>query len=134
MVRFIADIFFIWKGDESSLATFIKYMEGVESSIKLTHEKSYNSVNFLDTKVIKDVQGNISTVIFQKLTDTDPYLHWTSAHPPHLKKSIPYSQGLRLRRICSSTTILEQRILEYSTFTGTQRDDKVFDIFQTVNC
>ena len=134
MVRFIADIFFIWKGDESSLATFIKYMEGVELSIKLTHEKSYNSVNFLDTKVIKDVQGNISTVIFQKLTDTDPYLHWTSAHPPHLKKSIPYSQGLRLRRICSSTTILEQRILEYSTFTGTQRDDKVFDIFQTVNC
>ena len=134
MVRFIADIFFTWKGDESSLATFIKYMEGVESSIKLTHEKSYNSVNFLDTKVIKDVQGNISTVIFQKLTDTDPYLHWTSVHPPHLKKSIPYSQGLRLRRICSSTTILEQRILEYSTFTGTQRDDKVFDIFQTVNC
>ena len=113
MVRFIADIFFIWKGDKSSPATFIKCMEGAESSIKLTHEKSYKSVNFLDTKVIKDVQGNISTDIFQKPTDTHQYLHWTSAHPPHLKKSIPYSQGLRLRRICSSTAILEQRILEY---------------------
>ena len=112
-VRFIDDIFFIWKGDESSLATFIKYLNGVESSIKFTHEKFYKSVNFLDTKVIKDVQGNISTDIFQKPTDTHAYLHWTSAHPPHLKKSIPYSQALRLRRICSSTTILEQRILDY---------------------
>ena len=78
------------------------------------NEKSYKSVNFLDTKIIKDVQGNISTDIFQKPTNTHPYLHWTSAHPPHLKKSIPYSQALRLRRICSSTTILKQRILEYS--------------------
>ena len=115
-VRFIDDIFLTCKGDESSLATFIKYLNGVESSIKLAHEKSYKSVNFLDTKVIKDVQGNISTDIFQKPTDTHPYLHWTSAHPPHLKKSIPYSQALRLRRICSSTTILKQRILEYSNF------------------
>ena len=115
-VRFVDDIFFIWKGDESSLTTFIKYLNGVESSIKFTHEKSYKSVNFLDTRVIKDVRGNISTDIFQKPTDTHPYLHWTSAQPPHLKKSIPYSQALRLRRICSSTTILEQRILEYSNF------------------
>ena len=42
--------------------------------------------------------------------------HTYIAHPPHLKKSIPYSQALRLRRICSSTTILKQRILEYSNF------------------
>ena len=77
---------------------------------------SYKSVNFLNTKVIKDVQGNISTDIFQKPRDTKPYLHWTSAHPPHLKQSVPYSQALRLRRICSSTRVLEQRILEYSNF------------------
>ena len=115
-VRFIDDIFLIWKGDESSLTTFIKYLNGVVPSITFTHEISYKSVNFLDTKVIKDVQGNISTDIFQKPTDTHSYLHWTSAHPPHLKQSIPYSQTLRLRRICSSTRVLDQRILEYSNF------------------
>ena len=58
---------------------------------------SYKSVNFLNTKVIKDVQGNISTDVFQKRTDTHPYLHWTSAHPPHLKQSVPYGQALRLK-------------------------------------
>ena len=44
------------------------------------------------------------------------YIYRTSAHPPHLKQSIPYSQALRLGRICSSTRVLEQRILEYSNF------------------
>ena len=115
-VRFIDDIFLIWKGDKSSLTTFIKYLNSVVPSITFTHEISYKSVNFLDTKVIKDVQGNISTDIFQKPTDTHSYLHWTSAYPPHLKQSIPYSQALRLRRICSSTRVLDQRILEYSNF------------------
>ena len=115
-VRFIDDIFLIWKADESSLTTFIKYLSGVVPSIRFTHEISYKSVNFLDTKVIKDVQGNISTDIFQKPTDTHPYLYWTSAYPPYLKQSLPYSQALRLRRRCSSTHVLEQRILEYSNF------------------
>ena len=93
-VMFIDDIFLIWKEDGSSPATFRKYLKGVEPSTRFTHEISYKSVNFLDTKVI-DVQGYISTDTIQKPTDTHPYLHWTSAHPPHLKESIPYSQALK---------------------------------------
>ena len=115
-VRFIDDIFLIWKGNNNSLTTFIEHLNGVVPSIKFTHEISCISVNFLDTKIIKDARGNISTDVYQKPTDTHPYLHWTSAHPPHIKYSIPYSQALRLRRICSSTDILEQRIMEYSNF------------------
>ena len=38
------------------------------------------------------------------------------AHQPLLKRSIPYSQALRLRRICSSTDTLRKRIIEYSDF------------------
>ena len=80
------------------------------------HEISTDSANFLDTTVLKDGQGYINTDVYQKPTDTHPYLHWTSAHPPHLKRSIPYSQALRLRRICSSTDTLRKRIIEYSDF------------------
>lgn len=115
-VRFIDDIFLIWKSDKDSLINFINYLNSVAPSIKFTHEISAHSVNFLDTTVLKDNQGNISTDVYQKPTDTHPYLHWTSAHPPHLKRSIPYSQALRLRRICSSTDTLKKRIREYSDF------------------
>ena len=115
-VRFIDDIFLIWKGDIDSLTEFIDHLNNAAPSIKFTHEISTNSVNFLDTTVLKDRQGNISTDVYQKPTDTHPYLHWTSAHPPHLKQSIPYSQALRLRRICSSTDTLKKRIAEYADF------------------
>ena len=73
-------------------------------------------MNFLDTTVKKDKEGNVSTDLYQKPTDTHPYLHWTSAHPPHLKHSIPYSQALRLRRICSHSETLKNRIEEYSIY------------------
>ena len=109
-------IFLIWKGDSDSLNAFIEHLNSVVPSIKFTHEISSTSVNFLDIKVMKDSNGNISTDVYQKPKDTHPYLHWTSAHPPHLKHSIPYSQALRLRRICTSTHVLEQRIREYSEY------------------
>ena len=115
-VRFINDIFLIWKGDKDSLIDFLDYLNNVVPSIKFTHEISTDSVNFLDTTVLKDGQGYINTDVYQKPTDTHPYLHWTSAHPPHLKCSIPYSQALRLRRICSSTDTLRKRTIEYSDF------------------
>ena len=88
-----------------------------QRSIKFAHELSTNwSVNFLGTTVLKDRQGNIHTDVYQKPTDTHPYLHLTSAHPPHLKQSISYSQALRLRRISSSTDTLKKRIAEYADF------------------
>ena len=115
-VRFIDDIFLIWKGDIDYLTEFIDHLNNAAPSIKFTHEISTNSGNFLDTTILKDRQGNISTDVYQKPTDTHPYLRWTSAHPPHLKQSIPHSQALRLRRICSSTDTLKKRIAEYADF------------------
>ena len=115
-VRFIYDIFLIWKGDKDSLIDFLDYLNNVVSSIKFTHEILTDSVNFLDTTVLKDEQGYLNTDVYQKPTDTHPYQHWTSAHPHHLKRCIPYSQALRLRQICSWTDTVRKRIIEYSDF------------------
>ena len=35
------------------------------------------------------------------------YLLPSSCHPPHICKNIPYSQAIRLRRICSSDTLFQ---------------------------
>ncbi len=55
---------------------------------------------FLDTKVI--IKNNhIITDLYQKPTDSHNYLMYDSAHPQSCKDSIPYSQLLRIRWICS---------------------------------
>ena len=54
--------------------------------------------------VYKDADGKIHTSLYTKPTDSQMYLHYTSYHPKHQKQSIPYSQAVRLRRICSNDT------------------------------
>ncbi len=63
-------------------------------------EVSEISVPFLDLNINLD-NGRIWTDLYCKPTDSHNYLHFTSAHPEHNKLSLPYSQYLRLKRICS---------------------------------
>ena len=49
------------------------------------------------------------TDVFVKSTDTHQYLHATSCHVYHPKKSIPYSQALRFNRIWSENQFFDKR-------------------------
>ena len=46
----------------------------------------------------------INNTIFREPTDQQTYLHAQSNHPKPLKDSIPYSQALRIKAICSTTS------------------------------
>ena len=100
-LRYIDDLFFIWKGTEHELKEFLKEINKVHPTIKFDYSYSKTEINFLDLTIYKDISGKLATKIFTKPTDRQAYLHNTSAHPSHLKKSIPYGQALRLKRICS---------------------------------
>ena len=54
----------------------------------------------------------IKTDLYVKPTDTHQYLRMDSCHPMHCKASIPYSQALRLRRICSEEQDLKNSARE----------------------
>ena len=106
--RYIDDIFLIWEHGEESLQAFIKHLNSFHPTIKFTADYSYDKVNFLDVQVIK--QGkNLVTDLFVKSTDTHQYLQASSCHVYHSKRSIPYSQALRLNRICSEISFLDHR-------------------------
>jgi len=99
-MRYIDDIFFVWTHGREKLEDFLKRLNEVHPTIKFTHENSENEVNFLDIKV--SIEGNkVSTNLFCKPTDCHQFLHYDSCHPKHTKTSTVYSQGLRLRKICS---------------------------------
>ena len=69
--------------------------------MKFTYETSSDTVNFLDLNVSLR-NGTIHTDLYIKPTDSHHYLHYQYSHPLYTKTSIPYSQALRVNRICSS--------------------------------
>ena len=100
-VRYIDDIFLIWKGSKEDLEKFLSEINEVHQSIKFDHELSKESVNFLDCKV--SLSGKkVSTAVFTKPTDRKSYLHARSYHPSSTKEAIAYGQALRLKRICTN--------------------------------
>ena len=101
-LRYIDDIFLIWKGSKQELESFIAEINSVHKSIKFDVNFSKTTVNFLDTTVTINPNHSIKTSLYQKPTDRHNFLHHKSYHPSSTKKSLPYSQALRIRRICSS--------------------------------
>ena len=71
-------------------------------SIKFNFKFSKENIEFLDTLVYIDSSKRLQTTLYKKPTDCQNYLHAKSAHPFSLKRSIQYSQALRIKRICST--------------------------------
>lgn len=98
--RYIDDIFLIWEHGEHALLSFITAFNNVHSSISFSHSFSDKRADFLDITVFLR-NGRLSTTLFKKPTDRHQYLHFHSSHLKHWKTSIPYSQALRFKRVCT---------------------------------
>jgi hypothetical protein len=109
--RFIDDIFMIWENGQDTLNEFLNHLNNCHNTIKFTWDTSPTSVVFLDTKVLIDENHRLYTTLYCKPTDSHSYLLYSSHHPMHLKNSLPYSQLLRVRRICSRQTDFDQNAL-----------------------
>lgn len=101
-------MFLLWEHGEESLKDFLTTLNSCHSTIKFTAEYSLEEVNFLDVKVIRK-GDQIVTDLYVKPTDTHQYLQASSCHVYHSKISIPYSQTLRLNRICSEPEFFDKR-------------------------
>ena len=86
----------IWPHSVTELHSFLQALNQVNQSLKFTYDISPNQVHFLDVMIYKDNCGNLETGLYTKPTDPPLYLHFSSFHPKHQKKSIPYSQAIRL--------------------------------------
>ena len=87
---------------ESELRQFMNEINQKHQSIKFEFKFSKESLEFLDTLVYIDSKNRLQTTLYKKPTDCQNYLHAKSAHLFSLKRSIPYSQALRIKHICST--------------------------------
>ena len=137
--RLIDDLFMIWNSSEKSLLTFHNSLNNFHSTIKFEINYSTVKVNFLDTTVyIED--SLIKTTLYTKPTDKKQYLAYSSNHPRHTMKAIPYSQALRYKRIITDNEILKNELdtllhrftsRGYPTTETTQQISKVYLLNRT---
>ena len=113
--RYIDDIFLLWTGSDTQWDTYFDYLNSFHNTIKFTTNLSSSELPFLDIS-IKLLDGYLVTDLYTKSTDAHAYLHFSSCHPHHCKHNIPYSQMLRLRRICSRDEDFRLRSSELSKY------------------
>ena len=99
--RFIDDIFFVWTYGQNELDNFVEYLNNCHHTIKFTLETSLLKINFLNITITHESDSSISTNLYCKPTDSHNYLLYSSEHPRHLLNGIPYSQFVRVKRLCS---------------------------------
>ena len=109
--RYIDDVFMIWPHGQDSLDQFVDHLNSKHDTIKFTVESSTTQVNFLDVSVTINNEGGLTTSLYTKPTDSHNYLLYSSEHPRHLLRGIPYSQFLRVRRICTNIIDFRQHAL-----------------------
>ena len=100
-IRYIDDIFCIYPAGPTEAQGFLSFLNDQHPTIKFTADISQKTVHFLDVEITVGQKGELHTSLYRKPTDTYRYLHYNSFHPTHQKKAIPYSQFIRVRRVCS---------------------------------
>ena len=104
-LRYIDDIFMIWTGTKQELLIFLEKLNSKHKTIKFEHNISNSNISFLDTLIYKEKNNTLQTILYRKPTDQQSNLHAHSDHPKSLKRSILYSQALRIKTICSTVTV-----------------------------
>ena len=105
----------IWTHSLEDLDAFTTYLNGIHPSIKFTCNHSFQSIVFLDVNV-SIINGKIITDLYTKPTDKNQYLLHSPCHPTHIKRVIPSSLALRLRRTCSTDETFNLRTNELMTY------------------
>ena len=89
---------------------FLKNLNEFHPNLKFAYEKLKRKLIFQIQSLLTD--GKIVADLYCKPTDSHQYLHYDSCHAEHIKRSIFFSQTLRLKRICSQKSNLDSHVRE----------------------
>ena len=89
------------RNGEKELEKFMSSFNSLTPNCKFTYGSSKKDISFLDLKVSLTKGKLLSTDLYIKPTDRHQYLHYSSGHPEHTKRSVVYCQLLRVSQICS---------------------------------
>ena len=112
--RYIDDVFSLWNVSKNEIQTVIELANNYHVTIKFTAEISDIEITFLDTCVYKGErlkkESNLEVGTNFKPTETFQYTHFSSCHPPGVRKGFTKGEALRLLRKTSSKIKFKENI------------------------
>ena len=102
-------------GSEQDLQQFLDFASWYHPKLVYTWSISSEKLSFLDIYITRR-DDRSSTSIYYKDTDSHSYLNFELSHPSKCKSSIPYSQFLRLRKICSEDDVFQNEATTMEAF------------------
>ena len=112
--RFIDDCVGLWTGTKRQFLNFVKKLNTEANkfgiNFPVTEAQFGKSVNFLDQTLYLDDENNIQYRSYSKPTDAKRFLNPRSFHPPHIFKSVPTSQMIRVMNGNSNDEIRDEEM------------------------
>ena len=101
-VRYVDDIFIIFKGNDVDFNDFLTYVNSILPSIQFTVEFEVdNKLPFLDVLVYHDKNSfHFNFSVYRKPTNAESYIHYFSYHSPQIKRNVVMNFVIRAYRIC----------------------------------
>ncbi|KAL9985751.1 hypothetical protein ACROYT_G008192 [Oculina patagonica] len=105
--RYVDDTFTIL--DRDQVDGLFQHLNNQQPTIRFTMEtEKDNSIPFLDTSVIRDSNGLLTTSVYRKPTHTDQYLAYDSHHPQSVKRGIVKCLYDRAKHLITKPSVISQ--------------------------
>ena len=101
--RFLDDCYTVLRSSEISPEELLLTLNSINPSIQFTMEYSKDQIPLLDI-LIKRHENGIWMDLYHKPTDTQRCLPFTSSHPNHCKRNIPFCLTRRICTIAENNT------------------------------
>ena len=88
---------------------FLQHLNNQQPSIRFTMEtEKDNKLAFLDTAVLREPDGRLTTSVYRKPTHTDQYLAYDSHHPQSVKRGIVKCLYERAKRLVTKPSVISE--------------------------
>ena len=91
--------------DRENVADFLQHLNNHKPSIRF---KKDNELAFLDTAVLREPDGRLTTSVYRKPTHTDQYLAYDSHHPQSVKRGIVKCLYERAKRLVTKPSVISE--------------------------
>ena len=107
--RYLDDGQIMWDQRLGDFQQVLQLMNNLHPAIEFTSECSNSRLTYLNVTILKTDNG-FQTEIYNKETDSDTYLPFSSSHPRHCREAIPFGLARSVRALTDDDNTVQEKL------------------------